>query len=126
MQDVPYVDAGGYRTADGQQLSLFLVNRSARRDAQVGVDPGFQPFTVESITTLTADTYLAENSPENPDNVRAPRHCGTSDWSDPAIEPDVAQTFAGGHRIQQTEVASPAVIYTVLTLPLRCRKRNHE
>jgi alpha-N-arabinofuranosidase len=69
MQDVPYVDAGAYRTADGKQLTLFLVNRNAKRDALVQVDPGFEPSSVESIKTLTADTYLAENSPENPDNV---------------------------------------------------------
>ncbi len=69
MRDVPYLDAGAYRTADGQQLTLFLINRSAGRDAQVDIDAGCQPAVVESIRTLAADSYLAENSPEHPDVV---------------------------------------------------------
>ncbi len=69
LDAVPCVDAGAYRTPDGNRVSLFLINRSVKRDAQIDIDPGFAPFRVESITTLAADSYKAENSPENPDNV---------------------------------------------------------
>ena len=81
MQNVPFVDAGAYRTTDGKQLTLFLINRSARRDAVVQIDPGLESFAVASIRTLTADSYLAENSPEVPDNV-VPR-AASAPQSDP-------------------------------------------
>ncbi len=69
MADVPYVDAGAYRTVDGNCVSLFLINRSVTRHVQAEIDPGFAPFQVESITTLSAESYRAENSPDQPDNV---------------------------------------------------------
>ena len=69
LQDVPCVDAGAFRTSDGKRLSLFLINRSVKRAALTEIDPGFESFTVDKITVLAADSYKAENSPEQPDLV---------------------------------------------------------
>lgn len=69
LRDVPYIDAGAYRAYNRSELSLFLINRDVSRNASVEVDPGTDSFVVRSITTLTADSYKAENSPEEPKNV---------------------------------------------------------
>jgi alpha-L-arabinofuranosidase len=88
LKEVPMVDAGAYRTKDGKRLTLFLINRDVKRSAEVKIDPGLAPFRVASVTTLAADSYLAENTPENPnkvlpktdskprqgDSMRLPRH----------------------------------------------------
>lgn len=69
MKDVPSLDAAACRTPDGRALSLFLVNRDVYRTADVAVDPGSPSYAVQSLTTLTADSYKAENTPERPDAV---------------------------------------------------------
>lgn len=69
LKDVPCLDAGAYRTADGQRLAIFLVNRNVRRSAAVKLDLASAPWRAESITTLTADSYKAENSPSEPNKV---------------------------------------------------------
>jgi len=73
LDEVPYLDAGLYRTKDGQSMSLFLINRDVRRAAQLQVELASSDWSAPSIATLTADSYKAANSPEAPTNV-APRH----------------------------------------------------
>ncbi len=69
LEGVPYLDVGAYRTKDGRKLSVFLTNRDIKRRASVRIEPGVAAFEVQSLTILTADSYLAENSPERPDHV---------------------------------------------------------
>jgi len=69
LDGVPYLDAGVYRTKDGQSMSAFLVNRDVRRQAQVDIRLDSPDWSARSITTLTADSYKAMNSPEAPRNV---------------------------------------------------------
>lgn len=70
LKNVPLIDAGAYRTKDGKRLALFLINRDVKRTAEVTLDPGFTPSQFASVTTLSADSYLAENTPENPDRIQ--------------------------------------------------------
>lgn len=67
LDNVPYIDAGAYKTND--KLTVFLINRSVKNNATVSIDTGIGSFIVEKITTLKSDSYKAENSPEKPDNV---------------------------------------------------------
>jgi len=69
MNEVPYVDAGAYRTQDGSKISLFLINRDLKRSASIEIDPGIENFEIQSIKTLTADSYKSQNTPENPDKA---------------------------------------------------------
>jgi alpha-L-arabinofuranosidase len=69
LASVPYLDAGAYRTPDGKRLSLFLINRDVRRSAVVKLDLGSSAWHAESVTTLSADSYKAENSPSQPNKV---------------------------------------------------------
>jgi alpha-N-arabinofuranosidase len=67
LDNIPYIDAGAYQTKD--KLTVFLINRSVKNNASISIDTGLDSFMVDRITTLTADSYKAENSPEKPDNV---------------------------------------------------------
>jgi alpha-N-arabinofuranosidase len=69
LENVPYLDAGAYRTPEGKKLSLFLVNRDVRRSAAVELDLGRTAWRAASMTTLSADTYKAENGPSQPNRV---------------------------------------------------------
>ncbi|MEM2990540.1 MAG: alpha-L-arabinofuranosidase C-terminal domain-containing protein [Halobacteria archaeon] len=69
MKDILYIDAGAYRTKDGKKLSIFLINRDIKRSASVKIDTGYESFVVDSVTTLSADSYKSENTPEKPNNV---------------------------------------------------------
>ena len=69
LKDMSYIDAAAYRTKDGTKLSIFLVNRDVKRSASVTIDTGFSSFGLESVTTLTANSYKDENNSEKPDNV---------------------------------------------------------
>jgi alpha-L-arabinofuranosidase len=66
---MPCIDAAAYRTKDGKKLTVFLINRDVKRSASVAMNTGFDSFGIESITTLTADSYKDENTPEKPDNI---------------------------------------------------------
>ncbi|MFB3784992.1 MAG: alpha-L-arabinofuranosidase C-terminal domain-containing protein [bacterium] len=76
MKDVPSLDAAACRTVDGRALTLFLVNRDVYRTANVTIDPGARTYAIQSLTTLTADSYKAENTPEQPDAVVPQRREG--------------------------------------------------
>jgi len=76
LKDMPYIDAAAYRTKDGKKLTVFLINRDVKRSASVTMNTGFDSFGIESITTLTADSYKDENTPEKPDNVIPTRKTG--------------------------------------------------
>ncbi len=67
LDNIPYIDAGAYKLND--KVAVFLINRSVRNDSTVKIDPGMGSFTVERITILTADSYKAENTPEEPNKV---------------------------------------------------------
>jgi alpha-N-arabinofuranosidase len=69
LKDIPYIDTSAYRTKDGKKLSIFLINRDVKRSASVTVDTSFDSFEIESITTLTANSYKDENTPEKLDNA---------------------------------------------------------
>ena len=69
LKDVPYLDVGAYRSLDGKDLALVLINRDQRRSAAVKLDLGSAGWRAESITTLTADSCKAENGPSQPDKV---------------------------------------------------------
>jgi alpha-L-arabinofuranosidase len=69
LPSVPYLDAGAYRTQDGKKLTLFLINRDVRRSAAVKLDLGSAAWRAESTTTLSADSYKAENGPSQPNKV---------------------------------------------------------
>jgi alpha-L-arabinofuranosidase len=69
LEAVPYVDAGVYRTGDGQSMSVFLVNRNVDYEARVDVCLNSPDWSARSVTTLTADSYQAMNSPEASTNV---------------------------------------------------------
>lgn len=69
LEDVPYVDAGAYRSKDKQRLTLFLINRDLARPASVAIDPGWSVFSVETVATLAADSYLAVNGPDDPAQI---------------------------------------------------------
>ena len=65
----PCLDVGAYRTPDGKKLTLFLINRDVRRSAAVKLDLGRTAWRAESMTTLSADSYKAENGPSQPNKV---------------------------------------------------------
>jgi len=69
LDNVPYIDVGAYIKKDRKELTLFLINRSIKNNAVVEVDPGLSSFKIESITTLTSDSYKDENSPDKPNKV---------------------------------------------------------
>ena len=69
LQNVPCLDVGAYRTPDGKNLTLFLINRDVRRGAAVKLDLGPTAWRAESRTTLAADSYKAENGPSQPNQV---------------------------------------------------------
>jgi alpha-N-arabinofuranosidase len=69
LTNVPYIDTGAYKKRDRSGISIFLINRDIKRSATVAIDPGIASFVVKSITTLTADSYKAENRPEKPDKT---------------------------------------------------------
>ena len=69
LDNVSYIDAGSYRTKDGNRLAIFLINRDVKRDASIKVDTGLDSFRIESSTILTSDSYKDENTPEEPDSV---------------------------------------------------------
>jgi len=68
MVDVRYVEAGAFRAADGSHLTVCVINRSAKRPAEVTLDAGASA-AVERATVLAGDSYLAENTPDQPDSV---------------------------------------------------------
>lgn len=68
MNDVPFVEAGAFRAADGRRLTVCLIDRSAVRPAEATLDPG-RSATLERATVLAGDSCLAENTPERPDAV---------------------------------------------------------
>jgi alpha-N-arabinofuranosidase len=67
LDNVPYIDAGAYKTKD--TLTVFLINRSVKNSASVNIDTGLASFSVKRISTLTHDSYKAENNSNNPYNV---------------------------------------------------------
>jgi alpha-L-arabinofuranosidase len=69
LDGVPYLDAVACRARDGRSLSLFLVNRDVKRAAQLNVTLAAPGWSAESVTTLTAGSYKAMNSPEALTNV---------------------------------------------------------
>jgi len=69
LKDLPYIDSSAYRTKDGKKLSVFLINRNIKQNASVIIDTGYDSYQIESVITLTADSYRAENSPEKPDSI---------------------------------------------------------
>lgn len=68
MADVAYVEAGAFRAVDGRHLTVCLINRSARRPAEVTLDLGTEA-AVQHAMALAGDSYLAENTPDRPDAV---------------------------------------------------------
>jgi alpha-L-arabinofuranosidase len=48
---------------------VFLINRHVKCEARVDVSLGSSEWSATSITTLTADSCKATNSPEMPTNV---------------------------------------------------------
>jgi alpha-N-arabinofuranosidase len=78
LDAVPYLDVGAYRTKDGQSMSVFLINRDVKREAQVDVDLGSPDWSARSITILAAESYKAMNSPEAPANISPQTKAGTS------------------------------------------------
>jgi alpha-N-arabinofuranosidase len=69
IPNAPCLDAGAYETKSGGELSVFLINRDVLRGAAVSIDPGSRTVTSINITTLSAPSYLAQNSPEHPREV---------------------------------------------------------
>jgi alpha-N-arabinofuranosidase len=69
LDKVPSLDVAAYRTKEHDRLTLFLVNRDLRRKATVKIDLGSTAWRAESITTLSAPSYKAENSPSEPNKV---------------------------------------------------------
>jgi len=69
LEKVPCLDVGAYRTPRGDKLALFLINRDVHRSAIVKLDLGSVLWRAESFTTLTGDTYKAENGPSEPDKI---------------------------------------------------------
>jgi alpha-L-arabinofuranosidase len=76
LDEVPYLDAVACRARDGRSLSLFLINRDVKRKAFVNVALAASDWSARSVTTLTADSYKAMNSPEAPTNVAPQRTAG--------------------------------------------------
>jgi alpha-N-arabinofuranosidase len=88
LKDVPLLDVGAYRVPDGKNLTVFLINRDLRRTAAVKLNLGSAAWQAESMTTLSADSYKAENGPSQPNqvvpvtaafhepaSVNVPKHC---------------------------------------------------
>ncbi|HEY0827566.1 MAG TPA: alpha-L-arabinofuranosidase C-terminal domain-containing protein [Bacilli bacterium] len=72
LSNVPYLDALATRSLDGQKLYISVVNRDS-------VNTYTTPITIQGVTgvnasanvyTLTASSYLAENTWKNPTNVQ--------------------------------------------------------
>jgi alpha-L-arabinofuranosidase len=72
LSNVPYLDALATRSLDGQKLYISVVNRDS-------VNTYTTPITIQGVTgvnssanvyTLTANSYLAENTWKNPTNVQ--------------------------------------------------------
>jgi alpha-N-arabinofuranosidase len=78
LDGVPYLDTGVYRTKDGQSMSVFLVNRDVKREAQVDISVDSPGWSVRSTTTLAADSCKAMNSPEAPASVSPQDKSGPS------------------------------------------------
>lgn len=78
LDGVPCLDAGVYRTRDGRSMSVFLINRDVKRQAQVDIDVGASDWSAQSIALLAADSYKAMNSPEAPTNVSPQSKSATS------------------------------------------------
>lgn len=67
LKAVPCLDAAAYAATNGSRMTLFLINRDLEREAVVDIDAsGMRPV---SATSLAADSYLAANSPEQPELV---------------------------------------------------------
>lgn len=77
LDGVAYLDAGVYREKDARSMSVFLINRDVKREAQVEIRLDSPDWSARSITTLAADSYKAMNSPETPTNVSPQRQTGT-------------------------------------------------
>ena len=72
IADIPYLDVTAATSEDGKRLLLFCVNRSLTTAAHAEIDlaglhVGREPMRV---STLEAETTLAENSEEEPDLVK--------------------------------------------------------
>jgi len=67
LADVPYVDAGAYRSDDGE-LTVCLINRNVHRPAKVTLELG-RRMRPRRATVLTAGSFRSENTPEAPDAV---------------------------------------------------------
>lgn len=69
--DVSYLDAVGLLDDSGKELNVIVTNRHPRESftTQVMLD-GFAARTGVKVHTIGADSYMATNSLEKPDNVR--------------------------------------------------------
>jgi alpha-N-arabinofuranosidase len=76
IEDVPYLDVDAAESAGGKSLLLFCVNRHLTQPLTASFD--FASLGVKGIvakvTTLTADSILAENSEEKPDQMKPVTH----------------------------------------------------
>lgn len=72
IDDVPYLDVDAAESAGGKSLVLFCVNRHLAQSLTASFD--FASLGVKGrvarVTTLAADSILAENNEENPDKVK--------------------------------------------------------
>jgi len=78
LAGVPCLDAGVYRTKNGQSMSVFLVNRDVKREAQVDIRLDSSDWSARSITTLAANSCKAMNSPDAPTSVAPQSRAGSS------------------------------------------------
>ncbi len=101
IANIPYLDVTAAESGDGKRLILFCVNRSLTTAAHASLDLSGLSVAPGStrVTTLEAETILAENSDEEPDLVKPVTR------TEPAGKGSLTHTF-------------PAASVTVLELPL--------
>lgn len=103
IKDVPYLDLAAALSADGHHLLVFATNRSLTRSFPAQLDLaalGAPTSGTAHITTITADTILAENDEEDPNRVIPTEN------SEPLHGPNVTHTF-------------PNSSVTVISIPLK-------
>ncbi len=63
------LDCGAYRSQDGKQITVTLLNKSLSQAASVSLEPGWESFSVHKATLFTSAGFRDENSADMPELV---------------------------------------------------------
>jgi len=85
LEGISLVDACIFR-APNRHLFVMLLNRDVARSANVKLDPNLKRFQIESVTTLSSQSYKDSNLPETPNAVTAKTRKGDPGVKTKAID----------------------------------------